>query len=77
MVISGDTDLLPAVKAVQFTYPSKPIGVVIPVGRASEDLKKQADFHHRMKEKHLAASLYPDPLILKDGSSIACPPTWK
>jgi uncharacterized LabA/DUF88 family protein len=77
VIISGDTDLLPAMKAVQTTYPNKPVGVVIPIGRASEDLKKQADFHHKMKEKHLMASLYPDPLTLKDGSNLNCPPTWK
>jgi uncharacterized LabA/DUF88 family protein len=77
IIISGDTDLLPAVKAVQNTYPGKELGVVIPIGRASEDFKKQADFHYKMKEKHLSASLYPDPLKLKDGTVLNCPPTWK
>lgn len=77
VIISGDTDLLPAIKAVQTTYPGKAIGVVIPIGRASEDLKKQADFHYKMKAKHLDSSIYPDPYILKDGTSLACPSTWK
>ena len=48
IIISGDTDLLPAIKAVQSTFPSKQIGVVIPIGRALEDMKKQADFHYKM-----------------------------
>jgi len=77
IIISGDTDLLPAIKAVQTTYPGKLIGVVIPIGRASEDLKKQADFHYKMKDRHLASSTYPDPYMLKDGTPVACPPTWK
>jgi hypothetical protein len=33
------------VKAVQATFPTNSIGVVISIGRASEDLKKHADFH--------------------------------
>lgn len=77
VIISGDTDLLPAVKAVQTTYPGKSIGVLIPIGRASDDFKKQADFHHKMKEKHLASSVLPDPLTLKDGTVLNCPANWK
>jgi uncharacterized LabA/DUF88 family protein len=77
IVISGDTDLLPAIKAVRRMFPSKQVGVVIPIGRASEDLKKQTDFHYRMKEKHLISSRYPDLVTLVDGSILACPPNWK
>lgn len=49
IIVSRDTDLIPAVKAVQKPFPAKKIGVMIPIGRASEDLKQQTDFHHRMK----------------------------
>ncbi len=77
IIISGDTDLLPAIKAVQSTFPGKQIGVVIPIGRASEDLKKQADFHYKMKEKHLQSSRYNDTITLKDGTTLSCPPTWR
>ncbi len=77
IILSGDTDLLPAIKAVQTTFPSKQVGVVIPIGRASEDLKKQTDFHYRMKEKHLQSSRYTDTVSLTDGSSLVCPPNWK
>jgi len=77
IIVSGDTDLLPAVKAVQRTFPAKKIGVVIPIGRASEDFKQQADFHHKMKAKHLNVSILPDPVVLKDGSSLTRPANWK
>ena len=33
VVISGDSDLIPAVEAVKKTYPNKQVGVVIPIGR--------------------------------------------
>jgi len=76
IIISGDTDLIPAVKAVRSTFPGKQIGVVIPIGRASEDFKKQADFHYRMREHHLVKSRYPDALRLTDNTILHCPPAW-
>lgn len=77
IIISGDTDLLPAVKAVRAIYPGKELGVVIPIGKVSEDFKKQADFHYKMREHHLVKSRFPDPLTLQDGTVLHCPPTWK
>lgn len=77
IIISGDTDLIPAVKAVQKTFPAKKIGVVIPIGRASEDLKLQTDFHHKMKLHHMRSSRFEDVITLNDGSALECPTRWK
>lgn len=77
VVISGDTDLIPAIKAVRVTFPHKPIGVILPIGKSSEDLIKQADFHHKMREHHLTSCRFPDTIPLPDGSSLECPSTWK
>jgi uncharacterized LabA/DUF88 family protein len=77
IIISGHTDLLPAVKAVQSTFPTKKIGVVIPVGRASESFKKHADFHYKMKEFQLKASRFPNVITLREGGTLVCPPKWK
>lgn len=77
IIISGDTDLLPAIKTVRKDYPGKEIGIVIPIGKRSEDFKNQADFHHKMKEKHLQSSRFDDTITLKDGSTLTCPPSWK
>jgi uncharacterized LabA/DUF88 family protein len=77
IIISGDTDLLSAVKFVRGDFPGKQIGVVIPIGRGSEDFKSQADFHYKMKEMHLQRSRFPDIIILKDKSTLVCPSNWK
>lgn len=76
VLISGDTDLIPALNAVRALYPAKRMGVVIPIGRASQDLKNQADFHFKMKEIHLQSAQFPDPLILRDGTPLAKPRSW-
>ena len=76
IIVSGHIDLLPAVRVVQSKFPSKQIGVVIPICGTSEDMKKQADFDCRMKEKHLHSSLYPENLTLTDGSVVQRPKNW-
>jgi uncharacterized LabA/DUF88 family protein len=77
VIVSGDSDLLPAIRAVQATFPSKQIGVIVPIGRASEDLKKQADFHYKMKERHLQSSRHANIISLRDGSTLTCPSKWQ
>lgn len=77
IIISGDTDLLPAMKAVRGIFPGKEIGVVIPIGKASEDFKKQADFHYKMREHHLIKSQFPDSYTLADGTILNRPSNWK
>ncbi len=76
IIFSGDTDLLPAVKMVRGVYPAKQIGLVIPIGRASEDFKQRVDFHYKMREHHLAKSLFSDPYPLPDGSNLSKPTNW-
>jgi uncharacterized LabA/DUF88 family protein len=76
VIISGDTDLLPAIKAVRSAFPNKQIGVVLPIGRASEDMKNNTDFHFKMKESQLKNSQLDEEIALPDGTKISKPPTW-
>jgi uncharacterized LabA/DUF88 family protein len=77
IIVSGDRDLLPSIKAVQATFPAKQIGVIVPIGRATEELIRQADFHYRMKEKHLCSSRFPNVITLRDGTILTCPNKWQ
>lgn len=77
VILSGDTDLIPAIKAVRSTFPHKQIGVMLPIGKSSEDLLKHADFRFKLREIHLRSSRYPDQLKLQDGSTIDCPMNWR
>jgi hypothetical protein len=76
VIVSGDTDLIPAIKAVRSTFPAKQIGVMIPIGRSSDDLLNQADFRFKMREYHLASSRFPNQIRLADSSTLDCPITW-
>ena len=77
ILISGDSDILPAVELVKSLYSNKRVGVVVPIGKASNALNNAADLYYRMREKHLQQSQFADPHTLSDGSTIARPPTWK
>lgn len=77
VLVSGDTDLIPGIEAVRFNFPNKQIGVMIPIGGSSEDLKKHADFHFKMKEHHLASSRFPNSIKLPDGMALECPASWR
>ena len=77
LIISGDSDLIPSIEAVKSTFPSKQIGVIIPIGRRAEQLKQTCDFYMKIKEKHLKASMLPDVINLGDGKKIERPKHWK
>jgi len=49
---------------------------VIPITRHAEELKAAADFHMRMKEKHLRTSQLPDTVAVAGGRAVTRPESW-
>lgn len=76
LIVSGDSDLIPSIKAVKSTFPSKRIGVLIPISRRAEELKQHCDFHIKIREKNLVPCMFPNPVILSDGARVPKPSTW-
>ncbi len=78
ILITGDTDLVPAVEAIRRTFPDKQIGVVVPIGRKAKELIDVCDFHMKMKEKHLRTSQFPDTIVLDPQKNIVLqkPSNW-
>jgi len=73
LLISGDTDLAPAIKLVKKLFPDLDIHIVFPKGRTPKILKKIVPNHYSIiKEKHLMNCRFPDRLA----SNIYCPPEW-
>ena len=79
ILVTGDSDILPAVLAVKESFPAKRIGLVIPIGRSAEEMKNACDFHMKIKEKHLKNSQFPDPIIIDAGKNIVInrPKNWE
>lgn len=77
IVISGDSDLTAGIRTVQSTFPAKKIGIISPFGRSSKQLKQIADFHMKIKEKHLSSSVFPLQIDLGGNKYLICPSTWQ
>ena len=76
VLVSADTDMVLAIKVARATFPKKKFGVLFPIDRAAGGLKNACDFFVYTKTKHLRDSQFPDPLYLKNGQVLHCPPTW-
>jgi uncharacterized LabA/DUF88 family protein len=74
-VVSGDSDLVPAVQAVKRNFPDKKVVAVFPSGRKSDDLEKNVDASIRISSKAYAKHQLPNPFQL-DNLQIAKPETW-
>lgn len=76
-LLSGDSDLIPAIKSVKSTFPAKEVLVIIPLGRKAEELKNEADEYRKLKEKHLLASQFPDEIDLGNDVKLVRPSNWR
>ena len=76
IIVSGDSDLLPAVKAVKAKFPLKIVHLLFPPNRISESLKKVTDSYSKIKEKHFAGSQFPNDIDLGNGQILTKPSKW-
>ena len=75
VLVSGDTDLLPALKAAR--RHGKGIYALFPPGRKNDDLARLCDAFSRIRTRHIEKCQLPDPLVAADGMEIHCPAPWK
>jgi uncharacterized LabA/DUF88 family protein len=76
ILISADSDLLPALEAAKRLNSAISFTVVTPIGHPGKALSNAANFCKRMKIKHLRRSLLPPTLILQNGKQITAPTGW-
>lgn len=77
IIISGDSDLIPSIQAVKELFSNKKIGVVIPIGGKAKELTMIADYHRKMKVKHLAMSQFSDSVTIASGENLFRPREWQ
>ena len=75
-LVTGDSDLLPALRAVRRMYPEKRVAIVCPYRRHSHDLLAFADHSFRVGEAHYARFQLPDPVVSPGGACIWKPTGW-
>ena len=77
LLVTGDSDLVPAVKAVNRLRSDKRIVVVFPPKRESYELKQVCHAYKLTREHHFANSVLPDPVITSADLRLNCPDSWK
>ena len=76
VLMTGDTDIVPAVEAVKRLY-GKRVMLVRPPGQRVGELAQACTEHRGIYPKHLKRSQLEDPVVLPDGTQLSCPATWR
>jgi len=76
ILLTGDSDLIPAVKEFRSLAPEKELQVLIPINRKAKELCQNSNSHIKIREIHLKSSLL-DPTEYVGSTSINCPEEWK
>jgi uncharacterized LabA/DUF88 family protein len=76
VLVTGDTDLAPAIRTAKTLYPTKRIWVVFPYGRHNTELKVLAHGTIKVKAKRYTANQLPNPFKKADGTLIWKPTGW-
>lgn len=82
ILLSGDSDLVPAVELIKQRFAQKKVFVYVPSRsgadeRRASELMKAAHFARAMPTKHFKDCQFPQALKDKYGRDVVKPPTWK
>lgn len=76
VIVTGDTDLVTAVRSAKRIFNSKRVGILFPYGRQNNSFKGVADISVRINPARYEQYQLPDPYVCKNGSAINKPTTW-
>lgn len=76
LLISGDSDLCPAVRSVKRVSPTKRVIAVFPPKRRSEELLKMTDGMLRINDAIVRQSQLPESVVTEAGISLKRPNHW-
>ena len=76
LLISGDSDLVPPIRAIHLHFPRKRVIVGFPPNRYSHELKQVANGFFHVGPSHLRHSQLPDPVTTAGGFALRCPAKW-
>jgi uncharacterized LabA/DUF88 family protein len=77
LIISGDIDLIPAVKAFKQRFKQKKVIMAFPPMRANSDFNGIADHCWHIVENHCRKSQMPDTITRSNGSQLTRPIEWQ
>ena len=75
-LITGDTDVVPAVKTAQKIFPDKEVVFLMPYKRHNRELANLVSKHFDISSSNYTKHQFPDPFITKKKKEIHKPSTW-
>lgn len=75
VLLSGDTDMIPAIAAVRGTF-GKEVVVLAPPHRGVRALGEKADAHLHISRSKFAQSQLPNPVVTRKRGELFRPPEW-
>ena len=76
VLVSGDTDLVPAIETAKALFADKRIMLLFPYRRWNDDLLKSADHGFKLTPSHYLKFQLLNPYCKKNGDSVTKPATW-
>jgi uncharacterized LabA/DUF88 family protein len=76
VIVSGDTDIAPAIRTAKLLFPQKFIVVCFPFKRKNKELSSLCHFSFKIDKNVYNENQLPDPYTKKDGSQVIKPTEW-
>lgn len=76
VLVTGDTDVAPAIRTAHLLYPTAQIGVAFPFGRHNHALQRLASRHANISAQLYRAHQFPPTIVTGKGRTIVKPPSW-
>ena len=76
VVVTGDTDLVPAATSALELFPQKKLIFAFPYGRKNDELAQIAPGSFKIGRDQYARFQLPNPFTLSDGTTIMKPSSW-
>lgn len=76
VILSGDTDIAPAVRIAKRLFGSKQVYFAFPYGRKNKELQQLAHGSWQIGRNQYLRYQFPDPVTLPDGTELLKPAPW-
>ena len=76
VLVTGDTDLAPAVRTAKKLFPAKRVWFLFPYKRKNKELAQLADGHCNIKKERYANAQFGPRISIKSGRVISKPVGW-
>ena len=76
VLVTGDTDLAPAVRTASCLFPAKEICFGFPYRRGNKELERLVSKHFSIRKERYARHQLPSPFVLPSGRSVSKPQEW-